>query len=547
LLYFPTRPLAYFIIVSLYAGIILLQILYRRPGWTDNLIIVEILLLSLNLILGLSLKYPLYFGDTDILGHMRMIDSILNTGHINSFILDYRFYPLYHIFSAIGVEITGASIKTVLFIFMGIAWQGGIIFAYLIFRNLSHSSKYASIACLLFASSSTVIFYGGYAIARSLAFVFLLSWLYFIFNKSKKDVRYLLISFIFLAVLIMTHHLNVLYFIPVLIITYLIQVIINRFRHEGLVDSLFIFLLTVSAVSYLFWVAWPMARSNVPEVILSLAEMDTNLSADISSGYGINVIWGVIYYSWVLLLCILGMKIVFNNASSASKMRLILIVAVAGFFMLILYTPGPLDMLPFSDIMMTGRFQLIISPFVAVLMTLGIVFAVYMSVGRRVNILRSSLLTVLPVSIVVIMTFFSTIGTGNAQDNEALPHTSKMDTPYFENSELFSFSFLSTKGDNTLSIYSDYQVVRNFYSLGNFEDKRILESGVTEDISNSYLVLRIGELQRRQALTFAVEGSARGRYRYQIDSLNPDTDILANLVSNDRIYTSRAVQIYMMR
>ncbi len=67
------------------------------------------------------------------------------------------------------IEVTGLSLKNGLFITIGIVWQIGIIFAYLIINKISRSSQFALVSCLLFASSATGMFYGSYAIARSLA------------------------------------------------------------------------------------------------------------------------------------------------------------------------------------------------------------------------------------------------------------------------------------------------------------------------------------------------------------------------------------------
>jgi hypothetical protein len=62
-------PLVYFLLIALFSGVLFLQIISVRPKWTDSLIVRQIIILSLNLIWGATLKYPLYFGDTDLLVH----------------------------------------------------------------------------------------------------------------------------------------------------------------------------------------------------------------------------------------------------------------------------------------------------------------------------------------------------------------------------------------------------------------------------------------------------------------------------------------------
>jgi len=139
--------------------------------------------------LGITLKYPLYFGATDILGHLFSIQTVLQTGHIAG-LESYVNFPLFHIYNAIGVEITGLSLRTGLFVFMGIAWEAGILLAYLLFLKISRSRRFALSATLLLAISPQLILYGSYAITRSLAFVIILCWFYLVLNENNINMSF---------------------------------------------------------------------------------------------------------------------------------------------------------------------------------------------------------------------------------------------------------------------------------------------------------------------------------------------------------------------
>jgi uncharacterized membrane protein len=544
-----TRPLSYFILISVYTGLILLQILSRREGWSDWLIIFEIILLSLNLMWGVTLKYPLYFGDTDTLVHLNLTNTILQTGHVETYDVYYQHYPLYHIFTAIGSLITGLSLKTSLFVFMGLSWQAGIVFSYLIFKKLSDSRKLAAVACLLLASSSQLIFYSSYAIARSLAFVFLLFWIYLIFDKAQRDFRYLLLSFIAMAAMIMTHHINVLFVVPLLVLIYLCQRLVGRFRQNGLINPVFIYLLSICSISYLLWVASEMANATLPTTLRDLIRGDLLIGGDFTHGYGVSIILGAIYYSFVLLLGLLGLSSVFSYPRLNDKKRIAGIFALVGFFMLIIYVPSPVNLMRFSNTVLLDRFALIASPFVAFLMAYGLKFLYNMKLSWVPGFARSVSLIALPVGLVIIMTFFSQISTGNTKDDNNLPHTAMIDSPYFTDSELVSFTFLSEKGNGTIPIYADYETIRNDFSLGMFSNKNIIESGDINYIQNGYLTLRVSEMQRKKALTFSTDGSTNSSktYRYRIDSINPEFDIFNNLKPQNEIYSDRDVKIYFIR
>jgi hypothetical protein len=544
LVVYPTRPITYFLLVSLSSAVILLQIVSRRSGWTDSLILVQIVFLSLNLIWGVSLKYPLYFGDTDSLIHLNLIDTLVKTGHIDSFILTYQHYPLYHIFNAIGIEITNLTAKTALFIFMGLAWQVGVVFAYLIFRDLSRSHILALIACLIFATTSQIIFYGGYAIARSLALVLLIGWIYLILRRARQDFRFLFLSLVLMSAMIGTHHVNVLFVIPMLLLVYICQIFLNRSQTDQPLEPFFIFLVTIASLTYMIWVAFDMTAATIPGTIASLLASDTSLSLDFTGGYGLTVLLGAIYYSFVMLLCILGIRAITNRTQPHSVSR-VAPFAFAGFILLLIYVPSFLDLLSFSDVIFLKRFQLMVTPLVALISAYGVIYLFKTGWSASIRS-KTSYLSVIPVIFIAVMTFFSLIGTGNAQDNDNLPHTANIDTPYFSSSELGSFFFLTKLGDNSLPLHSDYQTVRNEYLLGDFADKQILRGPDLSYIAIGYIFLRIGELERKNGLTLSHNGRVQTSYRYQIDPSNPDSNIIIALENKEKIYTNNSVFVFFV-
>jgi uncharacterized membrane protein len=546
LITYTTRPLVYFIFMAMYSGVILLQIISQRPKWTDGLIVFEIILLSLNLIWGVTLKYPLYFGDTDTLVHLRLIETILQTSHTETYYLDYIYYPIYHILVAVGSEVTGWSIRTVLFITIGIAWQAGIIFAYLIFKKLTNSRTLGLTGCLLFASSSQVIFYGSYAVARSLAFVFMVCWLYLILGKAKKEIKYLSLSIIIMAAMIMTHHINVMYLIPVLLLVYIFQIFIYRSWTKGIINPLFICLLIISTISYLVFIAFSMSGSVLPIVIKEILRSTGTFDSNPTHGYGFSVLPNMIYYSFVLLLCLLGISIIFSRNKLSHRIKMAGIIGLSGFVLLLVYVPGPVDLLPVSNIMLTSRLPLVVSPFIIFLMVYGVKY-IYNVIGTsKIKTAISSYLIVLPVCFVAVMTFFSTISVGNSEDSNSFAYTASSDSPYFANTELKSFSFLNDKADTTLPLYTDYQAMRNDFSLSNFNDRNIIENGDISYIKDGYILFRNNEFEKKKALSFSPDGKGRYIYRYRLDSLNPQQDILINFESKDRVYCNGSVQIFML-
>jgi hypothetical protein len=532
-----TRPLAYFVLIPIYSGIIFLQILMERSKTTDYYIVFEIVLLSLNLLWGTTLKYPLYFADTDTLVHLDFINSIVKTGSINSLLTDYLHYPFYHIFSAITSELTAISVRTSLFLFMGIIWQLGIMFMYLIVRDLSSSRKFPLITCLLYATSSQIILYGSYPIARSLALILLLFWLYLIFNKAQNNNKYYLLSLIVLIAMILTHQVNVLYSIPILILIYIWQLIIKQTETNQIIKPSFIYLFVICSVSYLIWVASNMSNTKLPE-ILRLMLNNSSGTSNIVQEFGVSMIWGLIYYAFILFLSILGIRRIFTLIKYPQASSIV-IYGLSGFVLLVLFIPGPTDILSLSNILLLWRFPLIVTPFVILIVALGIY--TYYDIQWLNNHLK-----VIPLVLITLMTFFSMISTGNAQDVDYFPHTKTADTPYFSNGEIASFVFLKDNADYSMTLYADYQTMRNQFMLGDFSSQ-IIEQGDISYIDSGYLLLRVGELERKKSLSFSLLGGQEEKgYRYSINLSEPKENILLNLVNKNLIYIDNGVQLYII-
>ncbi len=531
LLHSSTRPVAYFVAMSLCIGLVLLQISCRRPDWTDGLIVAEVLLLSLDIIWGMTLKYPLYFGDTDILGHLRLIDSVLRTAHVGQVFADYLTYPLYHLYIAAGIEVTDVSIRTGLFVLMGLAWQFGMLFAFLIFRELVKSRRFALVGLLLFASSSQIIFYGAYAIARSLALVLIIFWV-FLLLKAQRSARYLLLLLIVTAATVMTHHANVVYFIAVLALIYVCELALGRFRRSEMHSPLFVYLFAASTISYLVFVASGMSTVQLPQMLVQIFNSRLELNPNPTGGYGPPIIFSIVYFSFVLLMCLLAIRTIYFYLKSAGSTGIAGAFALAGFLLLVFYVPGPLDLLPVAKLALTARVQLMVSLLVLFCAAFGL---------RGLWAIRRPL----PYAFVICMSFFSLISVDNALDVGYLPNTSTNKTPYFTTSELTSFAFLDAKANASATLYCDGQTYVDRFSLSKFESRFFLEDGDINYIQQGLIILRTGELRRKSALTFSRDGYGVTTYRYRPSSPSDmQPSILESVSLEDNIYSNADVEVY---
>ena len=76
----PTRPGYYFLLITVLFCIIFLQIF--SDTLNPKIILFEIDCVLGNIIFGLTLKYPLFFGFTDIISHLYLTKITMLSGHI---------------------------------------------------------------------------------------------------------------------------------------------------------------------------------------------------------------------------------------------------------------------------------------------------------------------------------------------------------------------------------------------------------------------------------------------------------------------------------
>jgi hypothetical protein len=545
------RSLAYFISIAAAAGILSLQIVSGRSQRVDYIIVFEIVLLSLNLIWGAALKYPFYVSATDSMVHLSFVDTILNTGQFSGIGETYRYFPAYHVFIAMGAEITGMSLIVVNFLLVGIAWQAGTIFAYLIFKKLSSSSWISLLGCLMFAMAEVTLFYGSYAVARSLAYVFLMGWVYLSVVLSGKDaIKYVPLLLIIMTVMILTHHVTLILLIFIMGVVFVCQKIFSGFRGgENIPQTTSLMLLGVCFIFYLVWVASDLFNPIFREFVSSFLVTETTIVMNerIIAGGPLAFIFNSLYYSLVLIFSIIGIGIAWNAARVKNRRNTLRSMALAALLFLVLYLPYPLGLLPQADLAFAQRFPPLVLPFIAFIMAYGIGCLAYFEIVYWKKLMRGKALPVLSAVLVSITVFFSAITGGNAQDTSYFPHTYTIATTHFRNYELDSFSFLNQNGNSELASHSDYYTTRNIYYLDNITTRNVLIGGNIDYIKQGYIVLRVSELIKRGGLMFSPDGSILKCYTYRRDPSKPEEDIMYSLSSKNKIYNNGNVIICLIQ
>jgi len=205
-LYF--RPLSYFILVSVLAGIIAVEVLCLKEEDSVWQTLLKIFLLSANIRAGIFYNFPSLMG-YDAYWHAKIAELITNTGFVPPFEISnkYFYYPLAHIFVSITQIMIQEDIKDAMFCSIGLLSIISTIFIYLIGKKLAEP-QVGLLATLLANITNFFIIRGVANITPgSLVLCYFMLVLYLVFKKEHKVVNMLIIIFITLLMVI-THQLT---------------------------------------------------------------------------------------------------------------------------------------------------------------------------------------------------------------------------------------------------------------------------------------------------------------------------------------------------
>lgn len=535
------RPLEYFVLISLISGLIFLQILQSDNVVKSSIILIEILVLLLCLIWGVTLNYPLYYGWTDTLSHLYYIGTIIDTNHINGLGGNYINFPLFHILISISVRICNLTPQPALFLVMGLIWSIGVIVTYLIFRNLLKSIPLALTACLLFALNAEVIQYGIYPVTRSLGFIFFLYVILLLLPSYKNNLKQLALQIIFVIALILTHHFTALLATILFILLFIITNLIIKSPFEFRISGKFIVLFGAALLTYLI-IFTDMFAKNM-NILLSKLFSSSSTGAPTATEVSYDLLDSFIfviansYAGMIFFLSLLGIGcLLIKKRGGNQKVTFIVLI---GLLSLPFYIPG-LQYFSFAaEIFLLYRFKLLVAPFVVLTMAIGIIYILgWINKSNHSGIRSRKIATPLCVMIVLATTFFSMLSNGNSIDSSDLNYNMD-DSRYFSVTEVSSLAFMQKKANHAIPLYSDYHVVRDRYHLNNFTSLKILSDGDTTNIQKGYVLLRINELIIRGTLEFS-------NGLYHIHEKPDHANIIYYLERESTIYDNSYVNLYSM-
>lgn len=535
-----TRPLAYFILTAVMAGIILVQIIVAEG---DNnrqkaIILAQIVFLFLGITMGQTLKLPLFFGDADILGHMSHIGFVIEEGHVTESMLDYQYFPLFHIFNASGVFITGLPLEKSYFVLNGLMFGFSIPLVYLLISRITDSNRLPMTATLFYTLMGGIIFAGMYTITRTMAFVIAFMILYLLL-RTRHDWRFRALAIFSLIPLVLTHQMTLMFLTIILAIITAVELIM--YRRSQKISLSFQILFVVIYIGYWMYLAGPFFNEIVGLLRATSGVLPVPEAGSLQLDWATYTLANVplIIIAFIAMLGILGQ---FLQGDKGGKPTIVF--ALVSLIALFFFLPGISDYL--VPYFINYRIPLMVAPFLAFAAGLGLFFLIRQwhasGFGKTWAMLGVVLLVVFSFSTVTI--------SANQTDLDIGDIVGDQNQKYFTESEVGSFSFLGEKRGEMSTIYSDHETFLYFDLYLRLPSAAYIECLDADSAEEGYFIFREEEYLTRGRLQFLIPASdveGFNRHTVTVYELSEGDDPLETWGEQDRIYINNAVNIYLKR
>lgn len=487
------RPISYFLLLAILGLILFLEAICLRPSqrYTRIIIIAQTMLVLANQCFGITFKYPLFFGRTDMLIHMDLINTIMGAGFVTSRMGDYQYFPLFHILNSILSIITELGTQTEYYIFSFFVSAFAIILVYLICRSITKNENISIMAAILFSFSRSFISSSSYVITSTTTNIACMLILYLLITE-KRNVRLTALSVFLIIPLLFMHQISLIVFLFLLVLILLIELF---FGYSRSFSYRYLILLLGASISYWVYLCGPFIDDIIRTIFAAKETIMINTELEILP-------------TWTALIRNLDYAImIFTTLFAAFIMvsqRNKKLIQVFGLLALILL---PLNIQDISNLFtpfVGYRFPMYINYIIIIVFAIGF----HLILSYKKDCKHNKIMSVAILILVSAYLFSSPILAAKSFDFDKFPDVlGEYNRLYFTEGELNSFSFCLIHKYPNSSLFSDYYVFR--YINGYLSQPcscHIDVFDVNRLNGSSYFIFRKAEYTSSKMLSFSAGG-----------------------------------------
>ncbi|WP_440956441.1 hypothetical protein ACSAZK_05840 [Methanosarcina sp. Mfa9] len=529
---FDVRPFAYYLVIAVMYGLVLLEILmFEVSEKKVPIILLQMVILTVNIIWGVTLNYDFFIGRTDPIGHLKLIESVINAAFVTEIFDVYKPFPLWHILCAFMQNVLGISLSAqkIMFVTNGVIYSFVPVVSYLVSMKIFKDSKIALLSALFVSIYPEVILYGMQSIPRSV--VSFLEIMLILVLLDPQNPAKVFAAIILVFSLIAFHTASMPFVLSILFAIYVLEKIYNKENDESLLSFKFIILaICMTLVYWLYYgiilfetLVYNITRS-APSGVLTESVFYTPLSE----------LFNYLQYTPLLLFVIIGF---FSTLQSKRASTFGKIFCMIGLFTVAITFPGPT--LLFNKLASNfnlARFGEYSFLFIGLTGSIGF-YEMYSKSKKYLKIFV--------VILFISMTFLTVSNDFTASDNPLVKRP--FYTYYLTNEEETSFEHIASVTEGY--VMADY-VTSRYYSFSEYKDKsHIIEVGSTNkkilrDETDDIFLIRESELEKRPLKLYAAPGEefvSGSTWEGNLVYYYKEGTLWDDLIMYNKIYDSKSV------
>jgi hypothetical protein len=497
------------------------------------MILVQIIILFLDIVWGVTLKYYYFIGRTDILAHAWFLSNLISTGQISDVFGIYSPFPLWHILGSFIYNIGGISLPPhkIMFFLNGIVYSFLILTTYVISLRIFRDTKIALISSLFLCINPNSISTGMSSIPREAASFLGIVLVLLLLGKRRVKTSCSFLAIVLTSSIIIYHPVYSAFLLAILLVIYGLQKVYGNVDGYDFITREYLVLIFVATLSYWMFHAEEVFLSvtrniYLPEVTWSVGRYQS-----------VSELFNYLQYGILLFFIIIG---VLGVLKSKDLPRLTKIFSIVGLMSVAVSFPGPLLLISkLARNFDLGRFAECTFLFISLTAAAGFAIIYY-----KLHKYGKLLLVILFIG----MSFLAISNDFVASDNPLVKR--EFYTYYLTEEEVTSFNHIAaiTKG----YLMSDYVSCR-YLSFSIYSGKEhILEVDeqnmkFLRNDKDDVMLIRINELSKRplklyrsDIRNFKLKPSWIGTLEYY----DSDSLLWKTLVNYNRIYDSGGVVGY---
>lgn len=194
-------------IVALYS-LVVLQIFTRNSTLSFTpMILLELMAVFTIQVFSTLFTHAYYYGWTDVPVHLNWIQTIVESGYVESILGQYTNYCLFHIDSVMASLLSGLDTYTTLYLAATPLIIVSTVFIYHIAKHFTKSSQLALLSSFFYVMIPVILWYAIYPMPRMHSTIAFIIILYGMFRWCKKfKISHLLLVLFVMLYMVLVHH-----------------------------------------------------------------------------------------------------------------------------------------------------------------------------------------------------------------------------------------------------------------------------------------------------------------------------------------------------